>query len=474
MTQIKFGTSGWRGIIADDFTFENLRAVAQAIAEYVKRIGEGHESLIVGHDSRFMGDEFAREAASVLAGNGVKALVSDGEVPTPVISWAIISGRGQGAVNITASHNPPHYTGVKYSPKWGGPALPEATGWIADRANEIVKTGAVRSLSEAQARTAGLWEDVDLAADYLAGLEKKIDLAAIRESRSGAAYDPLFSTGRGYLDRILRDHHIPVTVIHDHTDPMFGGGPPDPSASRLKELGKIVKDDKHIVIGMATDGDADRFGILDADGSFIEPNYIIALLLDYLIAKKGYRGGAARSVATTHMVDAVARYHGVECYETPVGFKYIGEYIAADKIAGGGEESAGFSIFGHVPEKDGIITCLLAFEMVCREKKTIRELLNDLYAKVGTFRTQRENLTLTPELSEAFASRVAVSPADFAGIPVTGTVTIDGTKYLLEDGSWILFRKSGTEPVVRIYGEASDDEKLDRLMKSGRDFITTI
>jgi phosphoglucomutase len=473
MTKIKFGTSGWRGIIADEFTFENLRAVSQAIAEYVRRIGEGSDGLIVGYDSRFMGDVFAREAASVLAGNGIKALVSDREVPTPVISWAIISGRGQGAINITASHNPPHYTGVKYSPKWGGPALPEATGWIADRANEIVKSGAVKSLSEKQARAAGLWEDVDLAADYLAGIEKKIDFNVIKGSGKEAAYDPLFSSGRGYLDRILRDNGIPVTVIHDHTDPMFGGGPPDPSETRLVELGEIVRGDKRIAVGLATDGDADRFGILDADGSFIEPNYIIALLLDYLISKKGYRGGVARSVATTHMIDAVARYHGVDCYETPVGFKYIGEFIAADKIAGGGEESAGFSIFGHVPEKDGIITCLLTFEMVCRENKTVRELLDDLYTKVGTFRTRRENLTLTDELSEAFSSKVAAAPPDFAGIPVTGTVTIDGTKYLLEDGSWILFRKSGTEPVVRIYGEASDDAKLDRIMKSGRDFITT-
>jgi phosphoglucomutase len=473
MAGIKFGTSGWRGVIADDFTFENLRAVSQAIAEYAIRVSEGHDGMIVGRDSRFMGDIFVRESASVLAGNGIKALVSAAEVPTPAISWAIINGKAGGAINITASHNPPQYTGVKYSPKWGGPALPEATEWIGRRANEIVASGVMGMMDEKEARGKGLWEDVDLAESYLAGLTERIDFSLIKESGAAVAYDPLFSAGRGYLDRVLLEHGIPVTVLHDSEDPLFGGGAPDPSEARLRELGDLVKGSNKTVIGLATDGDADRFGIVDADGSFVEPNYIIALLLDYLITKKGYQGGTARSVATTHMIDAVARYHGVECFETPVGFKYIGEYIAADKIVGGGEESAGFSMFGHVPEKDGIIACLLTLEMVCREKKTVRQLLEELYERVGTYRTRRENLTLTKELSDAYSTKVASCPPDFSGIPVTGTVTIDGTKYLLEDGSWLLFRKSGTEPVVRIYGEASTDDKLDRLMRSGKEFITT-
>jgi phosphoglucomutase len=474
MAEIKFGTSGWRGIIADDFTFNNLRAVSQAIAEYVIMIREVQDGIIIGRDGRFMGDLFVRETASVLAGNGIKALVSAAQVPTPAISWAIITGRAGGGVNITASHNPSQYTGVKYSPKWGGPALPEATEWIGRRANEIVAAGSVHSLTEKAAKEEDLWEDIDLAESYLAGLKDRIDFSVIKQAGVAVAYDPLFSAGRGYLDRILLEHGIPVTVLHDSEDPLFGGGPPDPSESRLNELSGLVRQNKEVVIGLATDGDADRFGIVDADGSFIEPNYIIALLLDYLISRKGYRGGAARSVATTHMIDAVAHYHGIDCFETPVGFKYIGEYIAANKIVAGGEESAGFSMFGHVPEKDGIIACLLTLEMVCREKKTIRQLLGDLYARVGTFRTRRQNLTLTQELSDAYSAKVAECPRDFSGIAVTGTVTIDGTKYLLEDGSWLLFRKSGTEPVVRIYGEASSDEKLDRLMKAGKEFITRL
>lgn len=473
MAPIKFGTSGWRGIIADDFTFGNLRAVSQAIAEYALRSGEGREGMILGRDGRFMGDVFVREAAAVLAGNGVKVLVSSAQAPTPAISWAIITGRAGGAINITASHNPPQYTGVKYSPKWGGPALPEATEWIGRRANEIAAEGAVRRLDEKEARGKGLWEDVDLTESYLAALKKKIDFSLIKKAHVGVAYDPLFSAGRGYLDRILNEYGVPLTVLHNAEDPLFGGGPPDPSEARLSELGRLVKEDDTIVIGLSTDGDADRFGVIDSDGSFIEPNYIIALLLDYLIGRKGYRGGAARSVATTHMIDAVARYHGVECFETPVGFKYIGEFIAADKIVAGGEESAGFSMFGHVPEKDGIIACLLVLEMVCREGKTVRQLLDDLYTRVGVYRTRRENLTLTEDLSSAYSSKIAVRPEVFSGIPVTGTVEIDGMKYLLEDGSWLLFRKSGTEPVVRIYGEASSDDRLDNIMRAARQFITT-
>ncbi len=473
MVQIKFGTSGWRGIIADEFTFNNLKAVSQAIAEYVRQSGEDKEGIIVGYDCRFMGKTFAGVAASVLAANGIKALVSDMDVPTPTISWAIINGKADGAINITASHNPPEYTGVKYSSKWGGPALPDTTGWIGKRATEIVGTGEVRYLSEAEARKKGLWIDVNLARNYLDGLAKKIDFSVIQKRGGMVVYDPLFSTGRGYLDRILVEHGIAVTMIHDNTDPLFGGKAPDPSESRLEELSTIVRNDTDAVIGLATDGDADRFGIVDKDGQFIEPNYIIALLLDYLVSRKGYKGGAARSVATTHLIDAVARYHGIECFETPVGFKYIGEYIAGQQIAAGGEESAGFSIMGHVPEKDGIIACLLALEMVCRENKTIRELLDDLYRKVGTFRTRRDNLRLTDTLNDAFAQKIAAGPTSFAGISIVETITIDGTKYVLADGSWILFRKSGTEPVVRIYGEAADDGKLERLMKSGIDFITT-
>jgi phosphoglucomutase len=233
----------------------------------------------------------------------------------------------------------------------------------------------------------------------------------------------------------------------------------------------LVKSDPAIRLGLATDGDADRFGILDSDGTFIEPNYIIALLLDYLIRVRKLEGGVARSVATSHLIDAVARKHGIPVYETPVGFKYIGELISQDKIVIGGEESAGLSVKGHVPEKDGILACFLVAEMVAREGKTIRELLERLYGEVGRFVTRRDNLKLSPQLENEYANKFTALPAEFAGAKVNEVVRIDGTKLLLADGSWMLFRKSGTEPVVRLYGEAATEARLSEVMDAGRKFI---
>lgn len=471
MSRIKFGTSGWRGIIADDFTFYNVGAVVQAVSDYIKREGEEGKGVILGRDCRFLGDAFSRKAAKIIAGNGIKAIFSKNAAPTPTISYAVLQRKTAGAINITASHNPAEYSGIKYSPNWGGPALPETTKWIEERANEMVLSGKYSEISEEEARSKGLWEDIDLSEDYLNGLKDKVNFDVIKKNVKKVAYDPMFSAGFGYLDRILKDNGIDVVTINGGSDPYFGGHSPDPSEVNLKGLSEIVRGDDDILMGLATDGDADRFGILDSDGDFIEPNYIIALLVDYLIGRRGFSGGSARSVATTHLVDAVCSHYGVKCYETPVGFKYIGEYIAEKKIAAGGEESAGFSILGHVPEKDGIIACLLTLEMAAYEKKTLKGLLESLYKKVGKLRTRRVNLKLDKGLENEFQKRMDSPPSEFGGIKIAGEVTIDGNKFLLEDGSWILMRKSGTEPVVRIYAEAEDDEKLDRIIKSARDFI---
>jgi len=472
MTTIKFGTSGWRGIIADEVTFHNVRVVSRAISDYVREEGLQEKGVIVGRDCRFLGDRFALQAAETLAGNGVKVLFSPQDVPTPVISYAIIRGRAAGAINITASHNPPEYNGIKFSPAWGGPATPEVTSRIEKRANDIlIKSDAVEILEESRAKEEGLWEEIDLKDDYLAGLSERVDFDAIKKSGVKAAFDALYGSGLGYVNRALRDHGIEYEILHDWRDPSFGGSAPDPSEVNLSELSKLVRSDKNIVLGLSTDGDADRFGVVDGDGTFIEPNYVIALLLDYLIAKRGFAGGVARSVATTHLIDAVAKYYNVPCYETPVGFKYIGSYIAEDKIAGGGEESAGFTIRGHVPEKDGIITCLLALEMVAKTGRSIKELLEDLYKRVGEYHTRRLNLTLTRELEETFPRKMEHPPKEFAGIPINERITIDGNKFVLDDGSWILLRKSGTEPVVRIYAEASDESRLKTIIDAARDFI---
>lgn len=470
MTHIAFGTSGWRGIMCEDFTFDNVKVVVQAIADYLTAAGESQKGVIVGFDTRFMGKRFAQEAARVLAGAGIKAFLCERDTPTPVISFEILRRKTAGAINFTASHNPPEYNGVKFSPSWGGPALPETTRDIESRSNEMIDAACYRELTLEEAGKKGLLETFDPSTAYLQALEQKVDFDII--SHLGpVALNPLYGTGRGYLDAPFRQRNLPFVMINDRPDPYFGGHPPEPSESHIPDFIALVKNSPEIRLGLATDGDADRFGIIDADGAYIEPNYIIALLLDYLIRVRKQEGGVARSVATSHLVDAVARKHGVPVYETPVGFKFIGELISQDKVVIGGEESAGLTIKGHVPEKDGILACLLVAEMVAREGKTVRELLDRLYGEVGRFVTRRDNLILSPELEVAYSEKVVAIPAEIAGTRITDVVRIDGTKLLLSDGSWLLFRKSGTEPVVRLYGEASSAARLSEVMEAGRKFI---
>jgi len=470
MTQITFGTSGWRGILCEDFTFENVKVVVQAIADTIKASGEGGKGVVIGCDTRFMGQRFVEASARVLAGAGIKAYICERDTPTPVISYEILRRGAAGGINFTASHNPPEYNGVKFSPSSGGPALPETTNEIERRANASVGTPCYKELSLEDAKKQGLAETINPHDDYLKSIEQKVDFDAIGKLGL-VALNPLYGTGRGYLDDPLRTRNIPYTIINNRPDPYFGGHPPEPSEAHIPDFIALVNNDPNIRLGLSTDGDADRFGILDADGSYIEPNYIIALLLDYLIRVRKLEGGVARSVATSHLIDAVAKKHGVPVYETPVGFKYIGELISQDKLVIGGEESAGLTIKGHVPEKDGILACFLVAEMVAREGKSIRELLDRLYGEVGKFVTRRDNLRLSPELEIAYKSKITAVPVEIAGTKVKEIVRIDGTKLLLDDGSWMLFRKSGTEPVVRLYGEASSDGRLAEVMAAGRQFI---
>lgn len=470
MAQITFGTSGWRGILCEDFTFDNVKVVVQAIADTIKASGEAKKGVVIGCDTRFMGQRFVEASARVMAGAGIKAFVCERDTPTPVISYEILRRSAAGGINFTASHNPPEYNGVKFSPSSGGPALPETTNEIERRANATIGTKCYNEFSLEEAGKLGLMELINPSGGYLESLEQKVDFDAIGKLGK-VALNPMYGTGRGYLDGPLRKRGIPYTIINDRPDPYFGGHPPEPSEAHIPDFISLVKNDPDIRLGLSTDGDADRFGILDADGSYIEPNYIIALLLDYLVRVRKLEGGVARSVATSHLIDAVAKKHGVKVYETPVGFKYIGELISQDKLVIGGEESAGLTIKGHVPEKDGILACFLVAEMVAREGKSIRELLDRLYGEVGRFVTRRDNLKLSSELEIAYKSKINAVPAEIAGTRVKEIVRVDGTKLLLEDGSWMLFRKSGTEPVVRLYGEACNDARLAEVMAAGRKFI---
>jgi len=471
MNQIKFGTSGWRGIFAEDFTLDNVRVVTQAIADFVRAENSFAAGLVVGHDSRFFGERFARETARVLAGAGVPVFICKRDTPTPVIAYEIMRRGTAGAINFTASHNPYEYNGIKFSTAWGGPALPEVTAEIERRANAMLGEVCYRDMPLDQAVRSGLVEEINPMPDYLDALRSKVNLDAIGRSGMTVVFNPMFGAGRDYVDCLLVEAGLLVQTINGVRDPYFGGLPPDPGPTHLNDLVTRVKNDKRIALGLATDGDADRYGIIDADGSFIEPNYILALLYDYLVRRKGEKGDAARSVATSHFLDAVAAHHGYAVRETPVGFKYIGEFIRDNQIVIGGEESAGLSLRGHVPDKDGVLACLLVAEMVAVEGKTLGQLLKDLYRRVGEFHTERSNLRLSMDLAAKIPGKLAAPPDRMAGRAVKELVTTDGVKMIFEDGSWALFRKSGTEPVVRVYTEAGSREDLEDLTRAAVGFI---
>jgi phosphoglucomutase len=471
MRSINFGTSGWRGIFCEDFTLDNVKVLTQAIADYLRAAGQEKRGVVVGYDARFMGGYFARETVRVLAGAGIKSFLCDRDTPTPVIALEILRRKTAGGINFTASHNPYEYNGLKFSPSWGGPALPETTRDIEDRANAMLGEFCYKEMPLDKAFRAGLVEEIDPRPGYFEALRNLIDFEAIGRSGMTIAVNPLYGTGRGYLDALLSEAGVKVVTMNNHRDPYFGGLPPDPSKNHIADFITLIKGNSEVGLGLATDGDADRYGIVDGDGSFVEPNYILALLVDYLVRVKGKNGDVARSVATSHFVDAVARYHGLEVLETPVGFKFIGEFIRDDRILVGGEESAGLTVRGHVPDKDGILACLLVAEMIAVQGKSLGQLLKELYDRVGEFHTARENISLTPELEETYGGKLASPPAELAGKRVEKVITIDGLKFLFQDGTWVLFRKSGTEPVVRVYAEGRSSEELEQLLRAAEGFI---
>ncbi|MDE2059309.1 MAG: phosphoglucomutase/phosphomannomutase family protein [candidate division NC10 bacterium] len=469
MKPIRFGTSGWRDIIADTFTFANVRLVARAIAEHLLAEGIDQPYVVVGYDTRFLSEAFAAETAAVLAAHGVRVWLTDRDVPTPVVAYEVIRRGAAGGLNITASHNPSEYNGLKFSGPSGGPVLPAVTDRIEKRVQGLLAQPETPCPPLGELEAKGLVVRIDPRPTYLNRLRELVDLHTIAAARLKVAVDLLYGTAGGYLDEILREAGCDVQILHGSRNPAFGGMAPDPSEANLRELAAFVRSGG-FQLGLATDGDADRYGIIDRDGRFIEPNYILALLLRHLITTRGWRTGVARSVATSHLVDAVARPQAVPVYETKVGFKYLGELITQGKVALCGEESAGLSILGHVPEKDGILAALLVTEMVAMAGGTgVQGLLDALYAEVGgAIYARRLNLHLTPEQQGRLADRLKELPTRVAGLAVVEVNRLDGTKLLLEDGSWFLVRSSGTEPVVRLYLDAHSEAQIEELTAAAR------
>jgi alpha-D-glucose phosphate-specific phosphoglucomutase len=472
VSAITFGTDGWRGVIAADFTFDHVEKVTQSIAAYLRQQGVAGKGVVIGYDRRFMSEKFAESIASVLCGNEIPVIFSKDAVPTPVTAFTVLHHQAAGAIMVTASHNPAEYNGLKFIPEYAGPALPEVTDKIEEKLHHVLATGTVKKLTLAESEKRGLLKWVDPKEPYLEHMAAIIDFEAIRRAGLKIVVDPLYGAGIGYLEELLSRAGCEVAVIHGYRDPLFGGALPDPSARVLEGLAAKVKAER-AHLGLALDGDADRFGIIDSNGTYYSPNQILYLCLFHLVQTRPWKGPVARSVATTHMLDRIAASYGLPVDETPVGFKYIGQALLKQGSILGGEESGGMSIKGHLPEKDGILANLLVTEMLALQGKSLADLMSAIETQFGLLISKRWDLTVPVERKQEVSLLLAqLNPGQVAGIPVVQRVTIDGVKLILNDGSWVLVRASGTEPLFRVYVEATNQTLLEAIPQEIRRLLT--
>ncbi len=455
--KIKFGTDGWRGIIADDFTFANVSKVTRAIASYLDTAYSKDRPVLIAYDTRFLADQFAQTAAQVLADSGWMVKITERDCPTPVIAYNARHLNSAGALMFTASHNPAPYCGIKYIPDYAGPATPEITDTIV---------ASIEGASDAPASGSQLSRisTFDPKPEYLKFIYTLLDVARIRSAGLKVKYDALYSTSRGYLDTVLQHCGCETEAFHTYRDVLFGGGMPEPKGEQLVELVEAVKRER-ADLGLATDGDSDRFGVVDELGNILTPNTVLLLLARHLIKNKGKTGAIVRTVATTHLLDNLAHKYGLEIYETPVGFKYIGDKMRQTQVLIGGEESGGLSIIGHIPEKDGVLADMLVAEAIAYEGKPLSQMVEEAIAEAGgPLYNQRLDLHLNEaHKAAAINSFTKNPPENVAGIKVKEVGRKDGIKLYLEDGSWILLRPSGTEPLVRVYLETTSQEKQTKI-----------
>ena len=459
---IKFGTDGWRAVLADEFTFANVETVAQGIADYLRDNNLAGRGIVIGYDNRFLAEEFAARVGEVMAGNGIQVLLTADPCPTPVTAFAILEHQAAGAVMITASHNPPQYNGIKFIPEYAGPAVPAITEEIEKKIQELLAGGQVRKIGREKAEQLGLLSKISPKQEYLAALSKLVDRQAIEQAALKIVVDPMFGAGIGYLEDFF-PANCRVYSLNSYRDPLFGGGLPEPTA---KNLGRLQQEVLNFGadLGLALDGDADRFGIIDADGTFLSANQVLVLLYHHLLTNKKIGGSVARTVATTHLLDRIAASFGHKVIETPVGFKYIGQMMRERACVLGGEESGGLSIKGHIPEKDGILAAALITELRAYTGVPLMVTLRAIEDKYGRLYSERLDLQTTAEQkAEILAALKTYSQKELAGLQVVERLTVDGLKLLLADGSWCLIRPSGTEPLFRIYVEASDKRVLEKI-----------
>jgi phosphoglucomutase len=454
--------------MGDEFTFQNVRTVVHAIARYLKnKFMDQNISVVVNYDTRFLSERYAFEAGKVLSHNQIHVYLTERDAPSQALAYQVIKRKAQGGINFTASFNPPEYNGLKFNTETGAPAMSEVTDKIEAEIKALQKE---HPFCPYYPRSKFV-EKIDLQKDYLSFIQDKIDFDLIRKSKLKIAVDLLYGTSREYLDEILEENNIPVEEIHGFIDPYFGGITPSCSEENLAELKTLVQE-KNCHLGIATDADGDRFGVVDDQGNFIVQNLIISLLLNYLVSTKGWKGGVARSVATTHLIDKIARKHGLRLYKTPVGFKYLADLFLKEKIIFGGEESACIAIKDHLPEKDGIFAGLLVAEMMASSRKSIQELTKDLFREYGKRVGAQKSIPLSAEKEKKLRKIIQNPPQKLGDRKVVNVETIDGLKLDLPDDDWLLLRFSGTEPCIRCYAESGTQKELERLMDKGLELVS--
>ncbi len=469
--RIHFGTDGWRAVISEDFTFSNLRLVAQAIADSLLEEKRAAPTAVIGFDTRFLSDRYAAEVARVLAANDIITWLARADAPTPAVSYAVVEKRAAAGIMITASHNPPRYNGVKLKSGFGGSASPAEAHRVEAILERNLREGREPQLMELE--TAFKQERIvrfDPAWAYYAHLSKLVNLDIISNGELRVVADGMYGSGRGIFGEVLARGRTHVHNIRHEMNPGFGGIHPEPIARYLGLLMSTIQAG-HWDVGLATDGDADRIGAVDARGNFVDPHRIFALVLEYLLAKRGWRGTVVRTVSTTRMIDRIAAAYGLPLVETPVGFNHIADLMQKNDVVMGGEESGGMSIRGHIPEGDGILLGLLILEVMADARAPLAEIVQSILTHYGPAEYQRTDLLLKRPVAKAAMTQWLLNSAPEAidGVVVERVETTDGVKYYLNDGSWLLIRPSGTEPVLRVYAEAPDQARVKALLRFGEE-----
>ena len=459
---IKFGTDGWRAVIAEDFTFDNVKIVSQAIADYLKAKGKGRKKVVVGYDRRFLSKEFAKTVSIVLAANKIKVVLSDKDIPTPVVSFNCLKGGYSLGIMITASHNPAQFNGLKIKTAEGGSADKPVT----NKVESLLGKNKPKEIDESQAKKKKLLQEKDLTRIYIEFLKKFVDLKKIKKLKFKVLIDTMYGVGDNFVEKILGPSKIKIDYLHNEFNPSFGRIHPEPVESNIRELIAKTKKEKYD-LGLVLDGDADRLAMVDGQGNYINAQVILPLLAIHLVKNRGLKGGIGKTVVGSDVIDQVALSLGVACYETKVGFKYLSNLFKEKLICIGGEEAGGIGFKGYIPERDGSLSFLLVLEMLACEGKNFNDLLAQFYKKYGRHYYAR---TAIPVKSVKKSLDDMKLPSKLYGKKVERVNTLDGIKLITKD-NWLMFRKSGTEPIVRVYAESKSRKEGEKLVALGKRMI---